>query len=157
MLDRRLVKYLTVTIILAFLEFVVILFIPLVNLDGAMMQRISAYILAAMFWISVVTEVFLVELSTYERRWIERRGYRSNELRYSKLGVISFFKNPEAVVADIVLFISVIVVWIAAWLQIETEWVIIAGVSVLVLSFNLHCILNGKNYRYIKNMKKEQE
>lgn len=157
MLARRLARYISITIMLAFLEFVIILFIPLVNLEGTALQRMAAYILAAAFWISIATEFFMVKLCTYERRWLERRGYRNKGLRYSKPGIFSFFKSTEAVVADIVLFLSIIIVGISVCMQIKTEWMIMGGISILVLSFNLHCILNGRNYRYIKKYKKEQE
>ena len=69
------------------------------------------------------------------------------------LGIMSFFKNKEAVVADIVLFISVILLGIILWMNVKIGWLIIGDVSFLVLSFNLHCILNGRNYRLLKSYK----
>ena len=160
MLDQRLKKYNLITISLAVLEFVLILCIPLVNLDGSSAQKIGAYILAAFFWICIAIEGIFVHLSTQERRWMERRGFRNRALKHSPPGVISFFKNLEAMVVDIILFISAILVVILVWTQVKTGWMIMAGISILFLSFNLHCILNGKNYRYLKAYrlnKKEHE
>lgn len=160
MLDQRLKKYNLITISLAVLEFILILCVTVVNLDGLSAQKIGAYILAALFWICIAIECIFVRLSTQERRWMERRGFRNRALKHSSAGVISFFKNLEATVADAVLFVSVILVVILVWTQVKTGWVIMAGISVLFLSFNMHCILNGKNYRYIKAYrlyKKEHE
>ncbi len=160
MLDQRLKKYNLITISLAVLEFVLILCVPLVNLDGSSAQKTGAYILAALFWICIAIEGIFVHLSTQERRWMERRGFRNRALKHSPAGVISFFKNLEATVVDAVLFASVILVVILVWTQVKTGWMIMAGISVLFLSFNLHCILNGKNYRYLKSYrlyKKEHE
>ena len=160
MLDGRLLKYNVVTISLAFLEFVSILCIPFVNLDGTLVQRISGYILATIFWISILVECIFVHFSTKERRWIERKEYRNKVLKYSQPGAISFFKNAEATVADVILFIAVTLVEILMWTQVKTGWMLMADISILFLSFNLHCILNGKNYRYLKSYriyKKEQK
>lgn len=154
MLTRRLARYILITMILALVEFLMLLFIPLVNLEGTASQRIAAYILAATFWISIIVELFVVKVCTYERRWLERRGYRNNEVKYFKPGIISFFKSPEAIVVDIILILAIITVVLSALLQINTEWLIIGGISILVLSFNLHCILNGRNYRYIRKIQK---
>ena len=160
MLGQRLIKYSNITISFAVFEFVLILCIPLVNIDGSLIQRVGAYIIAAAFWISIVMECVFSHLSTYERKYVERKEYRNRTLKHSQPGVISFFKNLEATIVDIILFLSAIIVVIIAWLQVKTGWMIITCTSVLFLSFNLHCILNGKNYRYIKALrlyKKEQE
>ena len=160
MLEKRLIKYILITTAFAIFEFALILCVPLVNLDGLPAQRIGAYILAAVFWISIVAECILVHLTTQERRWIERRGFRDRHLKHSRPGVISFLKSIEATLVDVVLFISAVLVVILAWTQVKTEWMIMASISVLFLSFNLHCILNGKNYRYLKSYrlyKKEHE
>lgn len=160
MLDQRLKKYNIITISLAVLESALILCIPLVNLDGSPSQRVGAYVLAAFFWIGIIVECIFVHLSTQERRRMERRGFRNRALKHSPPGVISFFKNLEATVVDVFLFISALLVVILVWTQVKTGWMIMAGISVLLLSFNLHCILNGKNYRYLKAYrlyKKEHE
>lgn len=160
MLDSRLLKYNVVTISLAFLEFVTILCIPFVSLDGLLVQRISGYILATIFWLSILIECIFVHLSAKERRWIERKENHNKTVKYSPPGVISFFKSPEAIVADVILFVTATLVVILMWAQVKTEWIIITDISVLSLSFNLHCVLNGKNYRYLKSYrlyKKEQK
>lgn len=157
MTDQRLKKYNLITIFLAVLEFVLILCVPLVNLDGSPAQKIGAYILAALFWICIAVEGIFVHLSTQERRWMERRGFRNRALKHSSPDVISFFKNQEATVVDVILFISALLVVILVWAQVKTGWMIMAGILVLFLTFNLHCVLNGKNYRYLKLYKKEQK
>ena len=160
MLDQRLKKYNLITITIAVLEFILILCVPLVNLDGSSAQRIGAYVLATLFWICIAVEGIFVHMATQERKWMERRGFRNRVLKHSQPGVISFFKNFEASIVDAVLFASAILVVVLVWTQIKTGWMIMAGISILFLSFNLHCILNGKNYRYLKAYrlyKKEHE
>lgn len=160
MLERRLLKYNLITMFLAILEFALILCISLVNLDGSPAQRLGAYILAAIFWICIIVECVFIHLSTHERRWIERREDQNIDLKHSPPGVISFFKNLESTVVDVILFVSAVLVVVIVWARIKTRWMIMTGISFLFLSFNLHCILNGKNYRYLKtyrHYKKEHE
>ncbi len=160
MLDQRLRRFNLIAISLAVLEFLIILCVPFVNLDGSSAQRVGAYILAALFWICIAIEGIFVHLSTQERRWMERKGFRNRVLKHSPPGVISFFKSLEATVVDVILFISALLVVVLVWTQAKTGWMIMAGMSVLFLSFNLHCILNGKNYRYLnayRLYKKEHE
>lgn len=157
MLGSRLKKYNLITIAIASFEFILILCIPLVNLDGSFAQRIGAYILAALFWVCVATEGVFVHMATKERKWMEQKRFRCRALKYSQPGVISFFKNCEASIVDVVLFISAVLVVVLVWTRIKTAWVIMTGISILFLSFNLHCILNGKNYRYLKSYKLYKE
>lgn len=160
MLDQRLKKYNLITILFAVLEFILILCIPLVNLNGSLAQKIGAYILAMFFWTSIASEGIFVYMATQERKWMERRCFRNRVMKHSQPGVISFLKNVEASVVDVVLFASAILVVVLIWSQTKTEWMIMTGISILFLSFNLHCILNGKNYRYLKMYrlyKKEHE
>lgn len=157
MLGSRLRKYNLITLAVAVLEFVLILCIPLVDLDGSSARRIGAYILATLFWICIIIEGVFVYRATQERKWMEQKCFRSRALKYSQPGVISFFRNIEASIADVMLFVSAILVVILAWTQIKTVWMIMVGISILFLSFNLHCILNGKNYRYLKLYKLYKE
>ena len=63
-------------------------------------------------------------------------------------GLIRFFSNKEATVADIVMLVS-IVGFIVAMLCTDALWFVFACFALFVLSFGMHCLLNGINYRYI--------
>ena len=56
--------------------------------------------------------------------------------------------------------VTVVNLMIIVWVRVKNEWVVMINYSVFFLAFNLHCILNGKNYRYLKQYrtyKKENE
>lgn len=148
------------TISLAILEFILFLCIPFVNIDGSSAQRIGAYILASCFWICIIVEGVFVHLSTKIRKRLNKKDFHSRALKYAHPGIISFFKNSEAIIVDIILYVSAIILMIIVWARVKNEWVFMINYSVLFLSFNLHCILNGRNYRYLKEYiiyKKEHE
>lgn len=157
MIGERLWKSILATLTLAVLAFVLLLCIPIGDLDGSALQRMLAYIFAAGFWLSVIAESVFVWLASRERKRLERRGYRDKSISHSPVGIISFFKSPEASGVDVFLFLSTITVVIFLWLQVKTSWMIMAGVSIWFLSFNLHCILNGRNYRYFKRLRLYKE
>lgn len=160
MLENKLNLYVVLSIGMACLQFVLILCIPFLNIEGETKQQIISYIVAMLFWMSIFAEVLLARLSDRVRRKLERKLYRDKEIKNSMAGIFSFFKNTEAMIADIVLFVIVLLLGIIIWLHIKAIWVIIGTVSVLILSFSLHCIFNGRNYRYLKKLKnntKEQK
>jgi hypothetical protein len=41
--------------------------------------------------------------------------------------------------------------------NMKNPWLIITDVSFLFLSFNLHCMLNGRNFQYIRCLEKSIE
>ena len=152
--------YFLISILLAVIPAVLIMCIPLVSLEGSGPQKIGAYIMAATFWLCVILELWMTRMCSSERKWLERRKVRSRTLTQAYPGIISFIKTREGLIADVIMFVSLIAVIVIAWIQVGSQWVILSCVSVLYLSFNMHCLLNGKNYRYIKllsNYKKEHE
>lgn len=132
---------------------VLIFLIPIVSITGSETQRIGAYSIALLFWVSLLAEIIITRICTRERKRLEHEEYYSRRLRYASFGLISFFKNREGSIADIVLFLSAIYIAIILWCHMQTGWMILLGVDLFFLSFNMHCILNGRNYRYYKNYK----
>lgn len=153
-------KYFLISILLAVIPAVLILCIPSVSLEGTSAQKIGAYIMAAAFWLCILLELWMTRICSSKRRRLEQREVRSRLLAKSNPGVISFLKTREGMIADITMFASLIAVIVITRTQVKSQWLVLSCVSVLYLSFNMHCLLNGKNYRYIKllsNYKKEHE
>lgn len=160
MLDQRLKIYNIITIVLAFLEFILFLCIPFVNIDGSTAQQVGAYIIASCFWCCITAECVFIYLTAKIRKSLSKKDFHSRTLKYAYPGVFSFFKNKEAIIVDIVLYASAIILMIIVWVRVKNEWMVMINYSVFFLAFNLHCILNGKNYRYLKQYrtyKKENE
>lgn len=149
-------RNLAVSFCCAFTGFIFLVFIPLVDINGNTVQTIGAYIVAILFWCSIIFEILFSYLCRKNRKLMEEKIYQGNFLQNSYSGIISFFKNKEAMITDIVLFVSVIAIVILFWTKAKNEWLIITGVSLFFLSFNMHCLLNGRNYRYYKAYSKKQ-
>lgn len=153
-MEKKLKLLVCLMICLACLQCLLIFTIPFVSVEGNSIQRIMAYVVAMFFWLAVISEIIIARQSSKIRAKMERRIYRNKQIRLSSVGILSFFKNKEAMMADVLLFVSVVVLGIVIWAKIVTTWIIICVVSILILSFNMHCILNGRNYRYIKALNK---
>ena len=119
-------------------------------------EGISPYTLVAglMFWISVIMGIATQCVLAYRRRdWyaIHRiRKARSSQ----KIGLLSFFKNFYAIIADVVATISLIGLVISMIETQGTGYVCYVFVSLFVFSFSMHCILNGKVFYHITNQNK---
>ena len=145
--------FLLLSIIFSCVGSALLLVVPVVSTSGNTLAKTGAYALAGTFWLSIALELFSVYQCSKERRWLERKLYRSRQLKYVMPGVVSFFKSYEATVADILLFVSAITIAVILWIRAGNEWVIVSFVSLFFLSFNMHCLLNGRNYRYYKALK----
>lgn len=131
-------------------------FLPLVDLNGAQLQRVFAYVLAACFWLGIILEIFFFLLANRQCSKIEERLIKRGEksFRGAKMGAITFFSCKEAIVADVVAAVSLIAMILLIVFQVTIEWLFIVITVVFFFSFNLHFFLNGKNYKYLKELKK---
>lgn len=160
MLENKLNLYVYLSIGIACLQSILILCILFVDIEGDTKQQTIAYVVAFLFWLSIFAEVWLSHLANRVRKKLERKLYRNKEIKNSMPGIISFFKNTEAKMVDILLFIVVLLLGMIIWQRINKSWLIIGEVAILILLFSLHCVLNGRNYRYLKKLKnntKEQK
>lgn len=154
---RRFNLYLNLTFVFPCIGFLLLLCIPLVDTTGYQIQKLGALLLAAIFWLCIMLEIFFTFRCKRERVRLEKEHYRSRWMRHMLPGVISFFKNLEATVADIILVITVISTVIVILSRVSSGFISIGSIAILFLSFNMHCLLNGKNYRYKKAFYKHQK
>lgn len=152
-MEKSFKRDLLVSLVCPFIGCISLYFVPFVDVTGNSLQTVGAYSIALIFWGSIIIEIFFSYQCTKTRKAMEDRLFMLKSPHYSHPGVISFFKNREAFIADIILFASAILVAALLWRQAKTGWMILVGVSLFLLSFNMHCLLNGRNYRYYKALK----
>lgn len=117
-------------------------------------DKIIGIIFPIIFWLGLIGEQFFIWKSNSIRKSIEK----SSEFRKIKsgIGVISFARTEAGLIADVVLAISFIVLLILMIFSIGENVLQYIFIFLLVLSFRLHCIFNGQNFRYKKILKKEE-
>ena len=130
---------------LVFIQSVCLLVIPVLEIDNVMNT-----VFAVLFWASLILYIVSVMLSSKERQKIEKSKFRVKKLKKNHIGILKFFQNKEAVIFDVLLFISTAVIIVSLLFKTEFVWLIAIGLFLWFISFNLHCLFNGKNYIYIK-------
>lgn len=109
---------------------------------------------ASLFWIGLIgTVVTACKINTARKN---SYAFKEKNRTIKQLGLICFFKNKEAMVADIAMFASIIGVIITVIVNRYSYW-LYACCALLVVAFGLHCMLNGKNYIYLNYQVRREE
>ncbi len=107
------------------------------------------YILAGVFWLSLLGEMVLFKICTIERIKYEQKDGIKHRQKLP-IGFITFTSNVEATIADIGLMLSALSLAIVAIFKLRSDGFTLLIIILLFLLMNLHCILNSRNYRYYK-------
>ena len=157
---QRTTRNLALAIIFAALSAVAIAVIPVRSvLSGETRDKVSALI-AGFFWVSLLLEQIFFWSANGGRKKIQKRVSLDKQMVKPMVGIINFGSSKEALVCDLILIAAVAVTIVLSMIRARANWLTMGTLAILILSFNLHCILNGTTYRYIKafqKMKKERE
>lgn len=115
-------------------------------------SMLLTYMSGALFWIGLIGTIVMAVLVTISKR--RCKEFEESYQGSKKLGLICFFKNTEAFVFDIIMFVSFVGFVITAIWVGTTVWPFVF-LPVFIFSFGMHCMLNGSNYIYIKQQGKE--
>ena len=116
-------------------------FTAFVKTDSFGIEKLISVTVAAAFWLSAIAGYIFLFLSYKIIKKDDKKR---------KLGIISIFTNRYAFYCDIILFISVFATVVLSIFDFQNAIVYTALISVIYLSFNLHCILNGRVFnRYL--------
>lgn len=113
-------------------------------------NRVFLIIVGLLFWITLFVAYFsFFILNTRRKKYVKK-----NKITEKKLpGICSFFSNKKAIIVDILMMICIVIFVILS--NITTNFVIYIFLSMSVFTVQLHSIINGKNYLYIKSFKSE--
>ncbi len=113
-------------------------------------SRVLQIISGGLFWLGLIGTVTAAVLMSRSCK----KASHSGKDEVKGIGLIRFFKNTEALAADIVMFVAALSFIIS---RICTDELLLPFIflSIFVFSFGMHCMLNGKNYISFKNKNKE--
>lgn len=106
------------------------------------------------FWIGLLIEQYFIWNANSFRKKLESEG-KLRRIR-GKPGAVSILQTEEGAVTDLILVISLIVFVILLLFGIGKGFPQYLFIFFVVLSFRMHCILNGKNFRYKKYLAKRK-
>lgn len=107
-----------------------------------------------LFWGGLIAEQILIWKSNKSRKAIEssQKGRKMQGLP----GIFSFFKTKAGFAADVIFIFSVLIYLVLAVCNTGVKYAQYIFIFLTVLTFRLHCILNGKNFRYKNNLVKRK-
>ncbi|MBE6640907.1 MAG: hypothetical protein E7619_04900 [Ruminococcaceae bacterium] len=118
------------------------------------LTRIPLAVTGSVFWLSLGGTVFSALVINRARKRCD--AFCADDSDMNGLGLISFFKNKEAKIADISMFAAFAGVIVTLFL-IKNVYAFFIFLGLLVFFFGMHCMLNGKNYAYIKFNQENKE
>lgn len=102
-----------------------------------------------LFWLSLLGSIAIyVVLACRRRRWYQNSQARRGRFMRG-IGIISFFKNRYAMVADVSMMASLCALVVSFWLTNGHGWVAYLCTAWFLFSFSMHCVLNGKIFYYV--------
>lgn len=116
---------------------------------GSMMSyktKMFIYISGLTFWIGCIGLFAVMQKINISRK--RCKGFSKKTNQYSS-GLIHFFENQEARVADIAMF-AVLGCFVISKLIFKNVYAMYIFFSMFVFAFAMHCMFNGVNYKYIK-------
>lgn len=153
--SRRIKKrWLTTYVVFLFVMSLSLLLIPYVA-NPMRTSRIPGIVVAGIMWISLFGTLITAAFITSRRRRDPDFRIRGRTVRY--WGLIRFFRNGPALVADggMLLSLVILILMLCGVIRMADTW-FFALVGVFVYSFGMHCMLNGLNYIYIHQQRKKE-
>lgn len=132
-------------------------------------DRNYIYLIGAMFWGSLILGYLLLFIVNYRRREALRRNkdqYKKQKFKGKKQkkmdkpprkepwGVFGCLSNIPAIISDCTFLISLMGCITYMAMKSTTDYLNYILFAIILFSFHMHCIFNGKNYRYIFSKEK---
>lgn len=152
-MDERLKKHsilLNFSIINSVISSLSLMATILVNTDGK--NQMILVLFAIIFWLGLIAEQISIWRANAMLKEIEKQSRRKLRGRY---GIFSVATSIEGLIADGVFAISIIGLIICVIFHLGETLMQYVFICLMVLSFRMHCFLNGKNYRYKKLLERK--
>lgn len=113
------------------------------------------YLPGTAFWVGMIGTIYMTIKINRSRKSSSRFNEQFGDQK--QFGLIRFFQNTEAMIADIIMIVSMIGIVIAEICACPLL-VTFVFLAVFVFTFGMHCMLNGINYKYLKyNVRRDEE
>lgn len=122
----------------------------LIPLDKTIEYDAMDIVPGVMFWLFLVLGIIgQIVLSARYKRFVKFDKQKKGQKRNSKIGLLSFFKNIPAIIADVGFVIGLMAFVIAMKVTEGLGNICYVFLAVCIFSFCAHCIFNGKIFRQI--------
>lgn len=155
-------KFLIISIISFLLMSITFLIMPFGETDMNSGTSPLTIISGIIFWLCLIAAVVAQAILSNEFKKMTKDAKNVSE---RKIGIISFCQNKEGMAADICFLLSLITFIVLMLVTDGTMYFCYILMSMIVFSFCMHCIFNGKIYNTLfakknvarKNQKQEDK
>ncbi len=102
------------------------------------------------FWISCIAGYTLLFMANKERKYFIRRKLNGDPSMDCKPGIITFFDNVPATIADVAMIASFLLFVGMYFTELKYEYISYVLLFIFVFSLNMHCLFNGRIYKITK-------
>lgn len=111
-----------------------------------------------LFWIGLLIGVaFQIALEARRRAFFARYNVKREKMQKPRNGLLTFASNKLATIVDNIFVVSIVATILAFIFTKGTGYLCYVCISVLLLSFCLHCVLNGRNYFHANNQNRVRQ
>jgi len=153
-LYRSFSQNISFSILFSFFSSLAVLPIMFIGKDEHINQLIKI-LFPIIFWMCTVFELVFIFTANSIRKEIEK--FPENRKFRRSMGLVNFFSNKIAAKVDVTFMLSLLVFLIMNIFGLGENIVQYVVLFILILTFRVHCTLNGKNYRYKRYLKKQRE
>lgn len=141
-------NYISLSVICSVISSISMAFIPIEKSNED--NKVIIFIIPIIFWLGFIAEQFFVWRANHFRKVIEKKSARYKNGIRGRPGIISLFKTKEGIASDMLFLVCLIVLIVITVMNVGESHLQYIISSLVVLSFRLHCIFDGINYRYKK-------
>lgn len=127
----------------------VMIFVPYVNFNGTQFQKSAGIFLGGIFWAGLIIGWILYGF-IYGN--LKSKGAFKKK---SRPGMFCFFSNRQAILADVICVITLMINIIILFIHVPYTWMEAAAAFMFLLSFHSHYIFNGATYQQVFPGRKE--
>lgn len=147
---KQTIKLMKLSLICIAVSSLSLICVTFADFNGSGFQRFAAFFTGVVFWALLIAGYILLLLVSKRRK-----ADKNVAVTDKRPGIICFFTGKKAKIADIAMFAAILLFLLFMFIPVGTALRIIS-IALLVLTIQLHCILNGVNYRYIRLLAKEK-
>lgn len=128
--------------------------IPFVQFLPDKLEKITNYIVAALFYLGLIIGGFAIKNAKNRMyRW-RRRLMAERQIKKQRLpGIITFSTDIKHIVLYTICVLGILVMVSDMFFHYISEYIMFPILSVVLFTFALHCIVDGENYKLFKAIK----
>ena len=131
-----------------------IAFIPLLQMTEGSTQRILSYAIAALFWLGIFLGCVIHRMAGIKLLEVRRRLRTEEPIRRQRfIGLITFHADTINIVIYALFAVCFVLVVVDSFFHCISEHIVFPAISVMLFTFILHCVIDGKYYNLYLRIK----